>query len=163
MSREEGRASRATRTSRAALRFVACALSALFLAAQLGSAAHFLAVRHGVCPEHGELVHLEPGEGATHVSAVEAALGARAIAAADADAGPGLDRAGARAKVEADEHCPTAAAPRREEHALAAVAAGVAPPPHRAVVRTSRGQVEAGARSLELLRLAPKSSPPARA
>lgn len=119
----------------------AASLLALALVAQAGTVAHELSVRHEVCPEHGELVHvtLQPA------------------AEASGPQGPVLDAAVAMAGDE-HEHCLDlfhhrlmGAAPARG----AAVGAVGAPPDAegwQAVLPPPA--------PLAVLRLAPKASPP---
>lgn len=129
---------------RPVLRWLATLLALVVLVGPLSSALHFLIVRHGVCPEHGELTHLGPDGQATH--------------AREANDGPVLESTRRAPAPHADEHC-----------ALAAVPPSPSAPPEAAPLvgpallgsQVCSGLVPALAHpQVPALALAPKASPP---
>ncbi len=127
-------------------------VAALCAVVQLAGAAHFLVVRHTVCPEHGELVH----EGAGHASAAGRAPLARAdrqLATVDATGGSEEDHA--------HDHC--ALLSQRVDSLAAARVSYVltASSPAPAIEAPGFAPRElAPVRRSTLLLYAPKSSPP---
>ena len=133
--------------ARAATRNVlSLALAATFLAAQLLSFSHLLLVQHVTCPEHGELIHIEeaPPVGVQDLSVAQTAV-------------PEVRRAAVAAGHD-HEHCLLIASRRN---------AVVGQPPEQVPAVGSVALLIAGVprspseTSVELLLLAPKSSPPA--
>jgi hypothetical protein len=115
----------------------------LCLSAQLLGLLHVLLVRHATCPGHGELTHGVP---------VSASHGEQPLALTVHGAGPTIEHR--------DEHCLLFVARRRDLAALSPTsAAALAPPPPV----TAPAVVGASALfpALAVLRLAPKTSPPA--
>lgn len=130
--------------SSAATRWLAALLALIVLVGPLSSALHFLIVRHGVCPEHGELTHLGPDGRTVHprLPAESAAFEAPQSAPAP----------------HSDEHCALAALPPSPSAPLEPASfvepARVAQPPRKSeALDTAHRQVPA-------LALAPKASPP---
>jgi hypothetical protein len=117
--------------------------------AQLASAAHFVLVGHGVCSEHGELVH--EGEGSAH-----SFDSARERGAKPADAHTAL----VTEVVGDHDHC-TLLCERRERLALPPQNFCDAPLPHDEATATLTGTTSAGVPAVPLLLVAPKGSPPA--
>lgn len=122
------------------------ALAALFVAAQLSSFTHELLVRHVTCPEHGELIHADEATASLPVSSDDApALAYRATSVEVSGHG--------------HEHCSVCTA-RREQLFIAAPSAPlVSAATLKEVVGVERGNCLPA--PVALLRLAPKSSPPA--
>lgn len=124
-------------------RWLAAFLALVVVVGPLSSALHFLIVRHGVCPEHGELTHLGSEGQAVHPRLP--AEGAAVEAPQNAPAPHG------------DEHCALAAlphAPSAPTEAAPMSRPAVAKPDQRGEPRqTAYPQVPA-------LALAPKASPP---
>lgn len=118
------------------------ALVALFLAAQVSSFTHELLVRHVTCPEHGELIHAD--ESTAGSPAEEPALAVRAAPAAISTHG--------------HEHCLACTARRGQLFIAAPTAALVVAPALKLAAGAARRTTPA---PVALLRLAPKSSPPA--
>ncbi len=117
------------------------ALAAVFLTAQLSAFQHRLEVQHAVCAEHGEQIHAEG-------SSPEAAHTDDAVTAST----PAFDHG--------HDHC-FAFLARREALAPASVPT-IALPEGPAVERPAIAEGAVGALSpVAVLRLAPKSSPPA--
>ena len=120
------------------------ALAVLFLVAQASSFTHRLFVQHKVCAEHGEIVHAEGATAALQLAAGEA----RELRAAPTEA-----------TDHGHDHC-TLTLPRREDvlsPAPAFVWLGLQVSSAIAAVDESVVALN----GIELLRLAPKSSPPA--
>lgn len=117
------------------------ALAAVFLTAQLSAFQHRLEVQHAVCAEHGEQIHTAgSSSGPAHAESSVAA------------STPALDHG--------HDHC-FAFLARREELAPASVPT-IALPEGPAVERPAIAEGAIGALSpVAVLRLAPKSSPPA--
>lgn len=126
------------------LRWLATLLALLVLVGPLSSALHFLVVRHGVCPEHGELTHLGPDGQATH--------------ARETSQGPVLESSRSAPGPHADEHCALAAV-SPSPSAPPAAAPHVGPAPLASQVKGSFVPVLAHAQ-VPALALAPKASPP---
>jgi hypothetical protein len=137
------RRSRKTKRMTSRARALSALGAYLCLGAQLLGLVHVLVVRHATCPTHGEV---------THGLAAEPSSGDQPLADTIRGApGPALEHR--------DEHCLLAIARRREMAGLSPIAhAAVAPLP-------STAPAIAGARPLitvlAVLRLAPKTSPPA--
>ncbi|MBX7101014.1 MAG: hypothetical protein K1X89_25080 [Myxococcaceae bacterium] len=127
-------------------RFAALMTGVLLVAGQLSSLAHFALVRHARCAEHGELVHAQ-GEGALTSAAPRASPGPAVQARALAEESHGHD------------HCVLGIA-RRSGALIPVQPALTLTAPHDAGVMTAPVSHPAGP-SVALLRLAPKSSPPA--
>lgn len=70
---------------------LACAL--LFLWTNIATSVHMLAVRHAVCPDHGEIVHVAVDAASTHTHAHDDATHAHehSSRAHDAEVSAGLD------------------------------------------------------------------------
>ena len=127
-------------------RFAALATGVLLLAGQLSSLAHFALVQHARCAEHGELVHAR-AEGAPVAAAPTATRGTSALTPAAAEEAHGHD------------HCVLGVA-RRSGALLPGRTTPTAPAPRPSGV-AARSLATPAAPSVALLRLAPKSSPPA--
>ena len=136
-------------SSRSMVRIARSLLALLCIAGHVGAVAHYAIVRHEVCPEHGELVDAHGGPD-DHRPATDAHGSSSDVpliaASADGDAHGDHD------------HC--ALACERRDHALigANVVVALAPPadvgPPLSVTLLSH-------RSISILQLAPKASPPA--
>jgi hypothetical protein len=127
---------------RAAFRAVTCVLALGAMAGQVAGYAHLAFTDHVHCPEHGELVEAGP---ATATTTVTRAARPHASIAADAEADHDHD------------HC--AAAPQRRDravHSFVRTFVAAAALPFAARVTTQIGPP----RAIQLIRLAPKSSPP---
>ncbi|MFO0726345.1 MAG: hypothetical protein U1E65_21345 [Myxococcota bacterium] len=122
-------------------RGLAALLAALVLLIPFSSAIHFLVVRHGVCPEHGELTHLKAGAPEGHASQGPARL-LTALAGAE----------------HSDEHCALSAAPPSPSAPRIAGVAQAAEPLVTPVVLEPARRL--APQPLPLLALAPKASPP---
>lgn len=124
-------------------RSAALLLAVLLCAGQLAGLVHSLVVRHVRCAEHGEMVH--SGEGAQLLSVAGIPEGASYAASAGSPSG------------EAHDHCAFWVHPR-EQSSLRSAHCPVAPPfsaqPSGSEHRAATGP------QVELLHLAPKSSPP---
>jgi hypothetical protein len=136
---------RRTATSRraAALRVVAVALAVAAMVGQVGSYAHLAATRHVTCAEHGELV--EAGSPS-------------AVTPANRDQAESRYAAAEGGEAHGHEHC--AITPHRRdrathEHVRTAIVGGQSSFVARVVA--DRGPP----RAIDLIRLAPKNSPPA--
>jgi hypothetical protein len=128
-------------TSRA--RAVSALGAYLCLSAQLVGLVHVLLVRHATCPSHGEV---------THGVSASASHGESSSALTVHGAGPTIEHR--------DEHCLLFVARRRDLVALTPTpAAALAPPP--AVTAPAVVGASALLPALAVLRLAPKTSPPA--
>jgi hypothetical protein len=115
------------------------------MAGQVAGYAHLAFTDHVHCPEHGELVEAGPSPAATATTKVARAARPHASIAADAEADHDHD------------HC--AAAPHRRDravHSFVRTFAAVAALPFVARVTTQIGPP----RAIQLIRLAPKGSPP---
>ena len=121
-------------------RLIACALSVLVLAGQLGSLAHSMLVRHVVCAEHGDLVHDDGSE------SLAAAVGDLAAV----QSSPAID-------THAHDHCLLTLL-RREQTAVASLARAVDLPSASCVSAVVRREQPRAVGSL--LHVAPKLSPP---
>jgi hypothetical protein len=123
-------------------RWLGSGLALLFLVTQLSSFTHLLLVRHATCLAHGELIDLDASE----VARAPAAEGQAwvAVPATFADHG--------------DQHCAVSTS-RREKLGLSPA---VRPVLSSSGVPPSMAAPEAApfVKSVALLRLAPKSSPP---
>jgi hypothetical protein len=114
----------------------------LCLATHLAAILHVLVVRHATCPGHGEVVHGElPALSEAPLPAGQAAVDATPEAA------------------EADEHCLLVATRRRELAGLVTIQQPVVLAP--AATSIDSPPVLPAAPPQALLRLAPKTSPPA--
>lgn len=125
--------------TRAAWSSAVAALLALLLlfGSSLGQIAHFFAIQHAICAEHGEVVELHD------------------------EHGHGGDETPGQPQDTEDEHdhCQELARAQRELAMLAAPALGIAPAAPLSVVSLSETR-RAGATRQPLLALAPKTSPP---
>lgn len=141
-------------------RILAMAVVAFSLVAQLSGFVHFLLVEHVVCPEHGELVHVDqlgahPRSGKAHPGEP----GLHADHGTEDDGHPTLRSVSAEDGHEHD-HC-AVRSERRETFALppadlsSVVGIAAAPLIGALVARSEPAQ------SIPLLFLAPKNSPPA--
>ncbi len=132
---------------RAALRSSSIGVVALFVLAQASGFAHQFVVKHTVCAEHGELVHVadmaHPGETAAAQST------ARRPSLASSNA----------AETHGHDHC-LALVPRREKAVLGAAQPTVANAGVGKPLRHDR-PTEVRGTQVALYRLAPKNSPPA--
>ena len=118
----------------------ASALALLFLVGQLASFGHRLWVQHEVCLEHGESIHVE------------------AVASAEAGAARELRPSSHAEAAHGHEHC-LVWLPRQDSlPRLATSDLSFTPTAHRVDRLTGTVSLRA---SIELLRLAPKASPPA--
>lgn len=116
----------------------------LLFGSSLGQVAHFVAVQHAICAEHGELVELhddhadsEVGHGSDH----------------------GDDEPGQPPGEDDHDHCEQLARGDRELATLTAPAVGIAPAtPSQDIAVPPAACV--GSASQPLLALAPKTSPP---
>jgi hypothetical protein len=124
----------------------AAALAALLAlaSAQLGAVAHAALAVHATCPEHGELI--------------EASADARPASATDRTA-PALEAA-ARADEHGHNHCALAPAAQARAVVSEPPSAQTGPQPETALMAALSAPLRA---RIEVLRLAPKASPPARA
>jgi hypothetical protein len=125
---------------------LASALAYLLVAGQLAGTAHFLTVRHGICPFDGELIDLV---GVEHHHAHARPRNERSPIA---DANDGHDG------HHGHEHCILAAS--RRERAIYPGGVEFRSPPRAFVATLPVGETSPGAR-IALHRLAPKQSPPA--
>ena len=119
------------------------ALAVLFLVGQLSTFTHLLLVPHATCLAHGELIHLDGPP----------------AAAAPATNEPAFAAAPPQSTNHGDEHCVVAASGRERSISPSSTGRLITSPRDGAVARLPRTVVIAP--SLALLRLAPKSSPPA--
>lgn len=128
------------------LRRIAASVAALLLlSSPLSEALHTVLVPHAICAEHGEVVHLQGVRGA--VSDPSAT-----------DANPRFESDGVAAES-GHEHCPVVAASSRNSTARGNAEALLLP----AVLDSECTRLDVAARpdsSLELVLLAPKTSPP---
>jgi hypothetical protein len=124
------------------------ATSTLLLAAQLLTLGHLLAVRHAICPEHGEAIHSESSHEAQAMPATHE----------DATAHPTLGRGAPLAEHDHD-HC-LARANTRQRFALWLVPDVMSGSPLVAATLSARLAVRI-APPVAVLLLAPKNSPPA--
>jgi hypothetical protein len=115
----------------------------LCLGAQLLGVMHVLFVRHATCPSHGEV---------THGVATSAAHADQPLAVTVRGAAPTIEHR--------DEHCLLFIARRRDPAALTVGAAAVLAPSPPATAPAAVGAISL-APTLAVLRLAPKTSPPA--
>jgi hypothetical protein len=115
----------------------------LCLTAHLVGVVHVLVVRHATCPDHGEVVHGE----------------APALVEAPPPLGPTARAAAREEAEEADEHCLLMATRRRELAGLAPAATPALSAP--LVTRLDSPPAVVTATPHAILRLAPKTSPPA--
>jgi len=115
------------------------------LATHLAGMLHILVVRHATCPDHGEVVH------GPAPAVVEVAL----------PPGPSARNATREPAEESDEHCLMVATRRRDMAALAPGHQVVAQAPATATLDAPATIAAAPPRAL--LRVAPKTSPPAAA
>jgi hypothetical protein len=129
-------------------RILALVLLCLCLAGQLSGFAHLVTVQHAVCPEHGEVVHGPPG-GSEVALAPALALGGQL---------PALSPSSAPAAGHEHDHCLLLSQRRGQ------AVPEPAPRPVRNAAQPARQvpgrEVACCARSIALLRLAPKNSPP---
>ena len=132
-------------THRARPLILGLSLAGLFLAGQLSSFTHLLLVRHATCPEHGELVHLEQPTTRLAPRAVDDAEPYVALAAEVAD--------------HDHDHCLVCSA-RREARPAQAVGAALKVAARWLEARPFKHGPSSRC-GAEVLRLAPKSSPPA--
>jgi hypothetical protein len=119
------------------------------LAGQLSAVVHSMVVQHQRCPEHGELVHRvqTPGR-AESLPPSDARHHSMAVVAAQAVADP-----------HDDDHCLSLVGRRETTGPSARASADLGFPPRNALtVAAADASRERGA---QLLRLAPKTSPPA--
>lgn len=121
-------------------RWYAAALTMLFVVGQGLSFAHRLVEQHAICAEHGEVIHVQSGSG-------------EPAEAREVSAAPALDGEGGHA------HC-LAGATRREDF-LAPAFPDVAIAGMHAAGVPGVVAVASPLTGIELLLLAPKSSPPA--
>lgn len=122
-------------------------LASVLVAGQFASSAHLLLVPHTVCPVHGELVHVEPGNEHHHAGLA----GGGRFAAIGSVETPEAHHG--------HEHC-VLVSNRRSLVALRPAAEGSLAPPRLSAALEWLEDVSPGAR-VALLRLAPKQSPPA--
>jgi hypothetical protein len=126
-------------------RYLVAAVASLTLTGQLSTFVHFVAVHHVVCPEHGELVELEHGSQA-------------AATEADRSDGTAVRASGQDHHGHGHDHCTMAAELRqRTTPTQLRAVTDIAPEP----VRLAPPAVTPRPAALALLRVAPKSSPPA--
>ncbi len=134
-----------------ARRYLALVLLGLCLAGQLSSLAHLLTVAHGLCPEHGEVVH---GSG-LHGTGGNAALGPAQWLEGLL---PALGPSNAPAAEHDHDHCLLLSQRRGQSVPEPALR-----PLRAAQLATLRPLLDAApcrVRSIALLLLAPKNSPP---
>lgn len=127
------------------LRALAALVALLLGVTSLGEATHFLVVPHAICAEHGELVELRQGASEAHEHDETDAQKAPASAPASGD-------------VEHD-HCDVVAQAQREQ-LLPPLPAFEVPGAGDASVSVAVALEPRVERPLDLLRLAPKTSPP---
>jgi hypothetical protein len=136
-------------------RYLALVLLCLCLVGQLSGFTHFLTVQHGVCPEHGEVVHgpHQTGQtGQTPDAALAPVLALEGLLSA-------VQKTSTPAAEHEHEHCLLLserrgqAVPEQALRPLRAAPLGTAPPLIAVEPRHDR--------CIALLRLAPKNSPPA--
>jgi hypothetical protein len=129
-------------------RYLALVLLCLCLTGQFSGFAHLVSVQHGVCPEHGEVVHgphVGGGEALAPVLTLEGLL-------------PALRNNPAPSAEHEHEHCLFVSARRGQavpEQALRPLRAAPL-----TIVRQPAGEAPARVQSIALLLLAPKNSPP---
>lgn len=142
-------ASALTREGRAFQRVLVMLVAMLSAALQLGSAAHFVLVRHTVCSEHGELVHAGEAHAGSHAG----------LPSAGDD--PTLDEAAAVDEGHEHDHCVTSDARQASlsfsrcvlwPEAARALPADADPP--------ARCDAAERLPSARILLFAPKNSPP---
>jgi hypothetical protein len=109
--------------------------------------AHFIVVEHAICAEHGDLIHADE----SHPSGVSA----HAHAVTEF---PSLSERAASTPGHAHEHCPVLTQ-RREQARVAQAGTALLPPPESGVVDDL--PCDAPSPCADLLRFAPKTSPPA--
>ena len=132
----------------ARLRALVLLVASLNLLGLVSNFAHFLLVRHTVCPEHGELIHAgEPGHEVAR-SAPEREGKQPGVGAAATAASHGHD------------HC-ALLSDRRERLALRPHSPSVVPPHETELLAATWTRKSLHAYSVPLLFLAPKNSPPA--
>lgn len=123
------------------LQTVGLIVAAVQLVGVVAEAPHLLAVAHGTCAEHGELVHLDPGP--EHRAAIPAP--------------DTVSRGPAAATEHGHQHCAVAlgAASRKALRSIAAL-----PPAVLASSHAAPPYLPDLVRSAEILHVAPKLSPP---
>lgn len=132
-----------------ALRSLAALVALLLVGSSLGQVAHFLAVQHAVCIEHGELVELHPSDG-------HGAAEARSHDGHESeDEGSGAPRPGEH------DHCQLLAKQEREQAVAPRPAIGIATA--QLELQPAPARAQDGALAQPLFSLAPKTSPPVRA
>jgi hypothetical protein len=131
-----GLMARTQRTRGRSARLTSVAALALAFTGQLCSIVHMAVVEHETCAEHGELVE---AAGTVAVAALE--VDVDALTGANAD--------------DVHDHCPLATTPSHHEHAVSLAVEGVARALERDVALP-----RVGARVVDVLRVAPKTSPP---
>jgi hypothetical protein len=133
-----------------ALRFAALALVLLSVGGQVAGVADLLLVRHAVCAEHGELIHVAAAQDA----------GSPRDGVKVGAASAGYHEAEPREVNDGHDHCGVSAL-RRERITLAKARAELLGASITCIEAALVARMAAPA-SFDLLLLAPKSSPPAR-
>jgi hypothetical protein len=136
---------RRSRGYRSVARWLTIPLVLLCIGAQVGSATHFVLVRHRICPEHGELVDAARAHGTAAALDVTTRISAEAPSESWGPHG--------------HDHC-LFALDRRERECQAATAERAALPVQAAAVAPP-GAVAVPPAGTALYFIAPKSSPPA--